>query len=501
MGEYSIDVRSQFASSDLTISGEPCLMGIPNNPWIGLLAMATSASAARVAAAQSQPAVRADTADTAASTTFRWPRVLGAQVNVIGQRLGTFTSPYTGANSLLATGDQAVSHVYGLYLGAEPLRWGARNATRTRVQVYVDVEMARGSGISSATGLAGVTNGDVLRAGSADLGHGPYLARAFVRVVQPLGAEQARDTLDRAVDQLPTVTSVRRLELTAGKLAASDLFDVNRYANTTRTQFMNWGLFQNSAWDFAADTRGYTNGVSVAWITPHWAARVGSFQMPTRANGNVFDDDIRHARGDNAELTLTPGGGTDDTPWPTVRLLGFVNQARMGRYATALAAGQAAGTVPDIVADDAPGRRKAGWGLNVEQPLADRGETGGFLRVGWNDGASESFAFTEVDRHVSAGLQVSGAHWARTDDRVAIAVVQHGIVAVHRAYLAAGGIGFLLGDGQLTYAPERIVEAYYRLQLGRMLQVSPDVQWIQNPGYNSARGPATVLSLRVNARY
>jgi len=476
-------------------------MRLLQHALIGLLAAVTSAGPSRVAAAQSQPAIRPDTADSTASTRSRWPRVLGAQVNVIGQRLGAFTSPYQSVNSLVATGDQEVSHVYGLYVGAEPLRWGTTNATRARVQVYVDVEMARGKGISSATGLAGVTNGDVLRAGSTDLGHGPYLARAFLRFVQPLGTGQATDTLDRAVDQLPTVTSARRLEVTAGKLAASDLLDVNRYANTTRTQFMNWGLFQNSAWDFAADTRGYTNGVSVAWITPRWTARVGSFQMPTRANGNVFDDDIRQARGDNAELTLSPGRGADDTPWPTVRVLGFVNHARMGRYATALAVGQATGAVPNIVADDAPGRSKAGWGLNVEQPLAEHGETGGFVRVGWNDGANESFAFTEVDRHVSAGLQVSGAHWARTDDRVAIAVVQHGIVAVHRAYLAAGGIGFLLGDGQLTYAPERIVEAYYRLQLGRMLQVSPDVQWIQNPGYNSARGPATVLSLRVNARY
>lgn len=223
--------------------------------------------------------------------------------------------------------------------------------------------------------------------------------------------------------------------------------------------------------------------------------------MPTRANGNVFDRDLRRARGDIVELTLSPGGGVIDSHWPTVRLLGFVNHARMGRYTSALTIAQATGTVPNIVADDAPGRTKAGFGINVEQPLADGGETGGFVRGGWNDGANESFAFTEVDRHLSAGFQVSGAHWARADDRIAIAIVQHGIVAVHRAYLAAGGIGFLLGDGPLTYAPERILEAYYRLQLCRMLQVNPDLQWIQNPGYNRARGPATVLGLRVNARY
>ena len=465
------------------------------------LLIITCANATPLATAHSQSPARATSVDTTASPVSPWPRVLSTQVNVIGQRLGSFASPYQGANSLLATGDREVSHVYGLYLGAEPLGWGGSGARRARVQLYVDVEMALGHGISSATGLAGVTNGDVLRAGSTDLGHGPYVARAFVRLVQPLGAGRDAETLGRTMDQLPTVTSARRIELTVGKLAASDVFDVNRYANTTRTQFMTWGLFQNSAWDFAADTRGYTNGITAAWITPRWAARLGSFQMPTKANGNVFDGDIRHARGDNAELTLFPGGASDQTRWPTVRVLGFVNHARMGRYASALAVGQAAGLVPDIVADDAPQRSKVGWGVNVEQPLTDGGETGGFVRVGWNDGANESFAFTEVDRHLSMGLQLSGAHWARGEDRLAIAVVQHGIVAAHRSYLAAGGMGFLLGDGQLSYAPERIVEAYYRCQLSHLFQISPDVQWIQNPGYNQVRGPATVVSLRVNARY
>jgi carbohydrate-selective porin OprB len=229
--------------------------------------------------------------------------------------------------------------------------------------------------------------------------------------------------------------------------------------------------------------------------------RVGSFQMPRQANGNQFDADLRRARGDNAELTLAPGAGAADTHWPTIRLLGFVNHARMGNYAAALAHAAAVDSVPDIVADDQPGRRKLGWGVNLEQPLTDAGETGGFLRVGGNDGANESFAFTEVDRHLSAGLQVSGAHWRRPDDRAAVAFVRHGIVPAHRAYLAAGGVGFLLGDGRLTYGPEEIGEMYYRLQAGPYLQVSPDVQAVAHPGYNRDRGPAVVLSLRVNLRY
>jgi high affinity Mn2+ porin len=276
----------------------------------------------------------------------------------------------------------------------------------------------------------------------------------------------------------------------------TDLFDVNRYANTTRQQFMNWDLFNNSAWDFAADTRGYSNGIAAAWIHPLWAVRVGSLQMPVVANGNNFDSHLRNGRGDQAELTVSSRAtGT------VARFLVFMNHGRMGNYAEALAAARATNTVPDIAADDKPGRTKYGWGLNLEQPIADGGETGAFARLGWSDGKNESFVFTEVDRHVSAGVQVSGTHWGRVNDRVGIAGVRTGIVQVHRDYLAAGGLGFLLGDGRLNYGAEQIIEAYYRAQLGDYFQVGPDVQYVRNPGYNRDRGPAPVLSLRVNFRY
>lgn len=219
--------------------------------------------------------------------------------------------------------------------------------------------------------------------------------------------------------------------------------------------------------------------------------------MPREANGNKFDSDLRRARGDNVELTYSPSGARA----PIVRLLGFVNHARMGSYTDALTRALRVDSVPDIVADDRPGRGKRGWGVNIEQPLADNGETGVFMRVGWNDGVNESFAFTEVDRHFSVGAQVSGVTWQRTNDRLGMAIVQHGIVSVHQRYLAAGGLGFLLGDGRLAYGNEEIFEAYYRVQLGSAAQISPDLQIVRNPGYNRDRGPATVASVRVNLRY
>ncbi|HZH40112.1 MAG TPA: carbohydrate porin [Gemmatimonadales bacterium] len=412
------------------------------------------------------------------------PQLLGAQITAIGQELFRFQAPYTGAKSLVPTGDVQATDTYGIYFG---------DRLAPGLEAYGDFEMARGAGVSNATGLAGITNGDVIRQGSANLGNGPYLARVFLRYSVAIGA--GREPNDRAQDQLPGDVPANRIEIDAGKYAVSDLFDANRYANSTRTQFMNWGLFQNSAWDFAADTRGYTWGVTVALVRSTWAVRLGSFAMPLMANGNVFDV-FPKARGDNLEVTLQPG-----TSGTVVRLLAYENHARMGVYADAVAHGVTVDSAPNIVADDRPGRTKKGLGLNVEQPLADSGNTGAFLRLGWNDGKNEDFAFTEVDRHVSAGVQLSGARWGRRADVLSVAFLLHGLSPAHRAYLAAGGQGFLLGDGKLSYGGENVLEAYYRAQFGRFIEVGPDFQWIHNPGYNRDRGPAAVASLRVNARY
>ena len=294
-------------------------------------------------------------------------------------------------------------------------------------------------------------------------------------------------------DALPGTVSARRVEVTAGKFAATDVFDLNRYANSTRTQFLDWVLFNDGAWDYAADTRGYSNGVTAAWINPDWTLRAGTFQMPTFANGNQFDNDLANARGDNVELTVAAPRDA------TIRVLAYINHARMGRYAVATSTALADGTVPDIVADDAPGRTKYGFAVNGDLPLTHDGDTGLFGRLGWNDGNNESFVFTEVDRHASAGAQLGGATWRRPDDVFGVAVAVDGLSGPHRAYLAAGGHGFLLGDGALSYGLETLREAYYRAQLGPYIAVSPDAMLIVNPGYNRVRGPAMVFTLRVPA--
>jgi hypothetical protein len=412
-------------------------------------------------------------------------RLLGAQANYIGQDLRPFPAAYSGPMSLDHRGDRQLSQSYGAYGGA---------CLTSELAVYLDVEMIRGSGISHASGLAAVTNGDVLRQGSVDLGNGPYVARIFVRWTIPL-ASATRDTMPASMDVMPAVVSASRVEISAGKLAATDIFDLNRYANSTRSQFLDWVLFNNGAWDYAADTRGYSNGIAVVWINSGWTLRAGSFQMPTFANGNHFDTDLANARGDNIEFSLS---GPHDA---VIRILGYVNHGRMGRYDVATAIAAAQGTKPNIVDDDAPGRTKYGAGANVELPISDGGNTGVFARVGWNDGRNESFVFTESDRHLSTGAQIAGSHWRRADDVVGIAAAADGLSPDHRAYLAAGGNGFLLGDGALRYGSEVLTELYYAAHFGRFVTLSPDFMRIVNPGYNRDRGPAVVLSGRLNLHY
>ncbi len=454
--------------------------------WVGFLSgtgVCVAADGPVQAAQQADPPVPAAGDKPGSQELPDWvPRLLGAQFTYIGQRLLAFPAAYSGPNSLKSTGDQQATDTYGLYFGSRLTR---------RLQAYFDAEMARGHAISKATGLAGLTNGDVIRQGTVNLGMGPYIARAYLRYLVPLGGDTA--PVERGMDHFAGLEPTTRLEWKAGKFALTDDFDQNRYANTTRSQFMNWSLFNDTAWDYAADTRGYTFGVLAAWVHPTWTLRAASAQMPTMANGNVFDPKVGEARGDNLELQLGPWREAT-----IVRLLAYENHGRMGIYRDAIDQALAAGGVPDIVADDREGRRKYGFGVNVEQPLADKGETGVFLRLGWNDGHTEDFVFTEADRMASGGVQVAGNTWGRAEDRVGLGLTLHGLSPDHRDYLAAGGLGFLLGDGALHYGLEEILELYYRFQLGKYWQVSPDAQYIRDPGYNQDRGPATVLSLRAN---
>jgi high affinity Mn2+ porin len=411
------------------------------------------------------------------------PFMVGGQVTVVWQHKPAFRSPYQGPHSLRPDIEDAVSHSYTLYTGVRLLPW---------LEVYVDPEMIRGEGISGGVGLAGYTNGEVIR--NPQAGMDPYLARAFVRTTIPLGDEQedaAPDTLHVGGRQ-PS----HRIVLTGGIMAAGDVFDTNRYANSTRTQFLNWSFINNTAWDFAADTRGYTRGAAVEWIAERWAVRVGSFQMPTVANGIDLDGDLLHSHGDQIEVEAHPG--LVAARQTVVRLMAYGNHARMGDYRDSLALAARHGGTPDVTRTREVGRVKYGFALNVEQPLTEDADTGLFCRFGWNDGATETFAYTEADWTLSTGAQIAGTWWRRREDRVGVGIAANGLSDAHADYLAAGGLGFELGDGRLSYRPETIIESYYAFRPTRWLALTVDYQFLADPGHNAARGPVSVVSLRLH---
>jgi len=411
------------------------------------------------------------------------------EATFIPQHLFAFHSPYAGPLSLPANSETRLSQSYTLYLGARLKR---------NVEVYVNPELAIGNGIGQISGLAGYANGDII--GQPFLSHHPYPARYFVRWRIPLKQhgiqEVERETVGRAPNLIAGKVPARRVVVTAGKFAVNDIFDVNSYANNPRTQFLNNAFFNNLAYDYAQDARGYTTGLSAAWVNPNWALRAGTFAMPTSAGGIATAYSWRN-HGDQLEGEVHPQVLGRPKPPLILRLLTYRNVADMGRYQDALAA-QPPGMVPDITAVRQSGTARSGWGLNFEQALADGGATGIFGRLGWSNGNIENYSYTECDRFFSVGAQVSGAHWHRQDDRIGLAFASSGLAAAHRDYLAAGGLGFTLGDTHLKYGAETVLETYYAYQFSKPLSLALDYQYVRAPGYNRDRGPVSVLSLRLH---
>ena len=428
--------------------------------------------------------------DSAPKPTENTEYTFKAQATFIEQHLFPFHSPYSGPNSLISKNESELSQTYTFFLGKRIDR---------RLELYLDPEEARGTGVSNTVGLAGYPNGEVVRVGAAS-DESPYLARYFFRYTAPLGHRTPTEHVPEDENQIAGDRPPRRLMFSVGKMGTNDIFDTNAYANSPRTQFMNWALVNSASYDYAADTRGYSIGAALEYIQPDYAVRIGSFQMPTTANGPDLDADIQTARGDQIELETHPQL-LKKQPNAVWRFLAYRNLADMGNYRQAIALGQSTDSAPSIAETRQPGTVKYGFGTSFDQSLADSGKTGLFFRAGWNDGATESFAYTEADLSLSAGLQLSGVHWRAKNDLFAVALAQEGLSAPHRDYLAAGGLGFILGDGRLNYGQERILESYYNHPIGKYTTLGADVQLIENPGYNQDRGPVAVASLRMHFEF
>lgn len=426
------------------------------------------------------------------------PWYIAGQANIIFQSHPPFHSPYQGVNSFHGAGEYKTSLLGTLYLAYQPLRWLNRAATtrnlRYNTDFILDLESSGGRGLSQALGLAGFTNLDVVR--NPNLGSTPYVAR--VQLHQTIGLTNEMTDTPRGPLSLATQAPVRRLEIRVGKMSLPDLFDINEVLSDSHLQFTNWTIDNNGAWDYAADTRGYTYAATLEYQDRAWAARYGLALMPTVANGIDLDWAISRARADNFEFelrrSLIPGREG------TQRVLSFVNHAHMGTYREAVNAFlSGADPTPEITRHEHFGAVKYGFAYNTEEDLTAHLRAG--ARFGWNEGQHESFAYTEVDQTALVGADYNGEQWGRPNDKVGVAFVSNAIKRDHQDYLKYGGLGFLLGDGRLNYGRENIVESYYNLHTWRGLYFALGLSHIDHPGYNRDRGPVWVPSVRLHADF
>jgi len=410
---------------------------------------------------------------------------ISGQVNFISQYHPEFHSPYSGPNSLSAQAQDATSRVLTLFTGLR---------LTSSTELLCDVQETGGNGLGSALGVAGFTNLDVVR--NPSLSKAPYIARLMWHQIIPLGHQKVLSGANpfSLFRELPE----RRLELRFGKLSMADFFDLNTYGTDSNFQFMNWTVDNNGAYDYAADTRGYTFAAMLEYHQPHLAVRFAEALMPKVANGINLDADLTRARAENIEFELH--GTVVRHQEGILRLLTFVNHANMGSYREAIDNFLNHLTPkPDVTAHPLQTTIKYGFGVNFEQPL--NSWMGVFGRWGWNEGRHESYAYTEVDETAEIGAGASGKPWHRKFDRAGIVFVSNGISRDHQEYLALGGIGFLLGDGRLNYGRENIFETYYTLHAWRGIYPSFGLQHINNPGYNRDRGPVLVPSLRLHLEF
>jgi len=402
------------------------------------------------------------------------------QATSIGQYHGTFRAPYSGPFSLQNYSERDVSLTTTLF-------FSVRLAPST--VLTFDPEIAGGRGFSGVDGLANSSNGELPRVASAT--PKPYLARLYLS--HDFGFGRATESVESEENQLAGRRPMIRYTITAGRFTLTDFFDNNRYTHDPRTQFMGWAVMYNGSWDYPADTRGYTWGWVHEFHARNWSLRYASAAMPRVANGLRFDRRLFRDRGDVVEgeyryaARKHPG---------TVRLLGYANHADAGTYRQAIRQAVLTGDPPDVTGTRRIGTLKYGVGFNLEQELTKN--VGVFARLGWNDGKTESFAFTAIDRLATGGASIAGRRWNRPFDTAASELTISGLSGVHALYLARGGNDFLIGDGALQYGPEYIWETYYSARLFPGFFATFDLQHVANPAFNQDRGPVWISSIRLH---
>ena len=401
-----------------------------------------------------------------------------AQATYTEQETDAFDAPYSGPNSL-SPGIGRETADATLYLGTR-LWHGA--------ELWVDPEADQGFGLDNTLGLAGFASGEAYKVGR----RAPYfrLQRAFIRQTIDLAGKVA--AVAAGPNQLATQQSADRLVLTVGKLSVVDIFDVNRYAHDPRADFLNWSVIDAGSFDYAADAWGYSVGGAAEWYTGCWAWRAGAFDLSDVPNSARLEPGFDEYQVDietehRHELLGQPG---------KVDLTFFESRGRMALLRDAVAYGETTGLqpAPDPVRRY---RKRDGVSLNLEQQLS--AHVGIFARLGEAGGNVETYEFTDIDRTMSAGVSVNGSPWHRPGDTWGAAGVVNALSGDRRRYLAAGGLGILVGDGKLPHAGhEHILETYYDVAAASFLNVTLDYQRVENPAYNRDRGPASIFAMRVH---
>ena len=405
------------------------------------------------------------------------------QSTYVWQKDAAFHSAYSSVNSLSSDAHKSYSFTATAAFGVR--LWQGS-------ELYLNPEVSQGVAFSNLTGLGGFTNGELARTSGANPTF--YRARFFLRQIWGLGGESEEIKSD--ANQLAGNVDKSRVVVTLGNISVLDIFDNNIYSHDPRTQFLNWSIMTHGAYDYAADARGYSWGAALEYDSDHWAIRAGRFIQPEEPNLLKLDPHIFEHYGDQIEIEHVHE--IDGKPGK-LKLLAFRNHTKMSRYQDALNLGASTATTPDLNQVRFSNQDKVGLGLNLEQQIYP--DIGLFGRAMWADGKTETYAFTEIDHSLSGGLLIKGNSWKRADDTVGLAFAVNGLSNAHRRYLAVGGIGFFLGDGQLNYKSEDILEAFYNIKVARYAWVTLDLQHIQNPAYNADRGPVNFAGIRLHTEF
>ena len=421
---------------------------------------------------------------------FGLPVNIHGQTTYINQRYNNFTSSYSGQNSMSDLKSMS-------YTWSGTLFMGARLAPDT--DIYFNPEVVSGVPFSGLVGLGGFTNGEATKAGGAQAKF--YSARAFLR--QTFNQEGDKVLLENDANQITQTVSSNRVVVTAGQFSTLDIFDDSRYAKDPRIQFMNWGNMTYLAYDYAADARGYSTGLAGEWYLDNWVLRASRMLAPKNPNGRDLSWQIFNTYGDQVEVERQHNIG--DLPGK-VSVLAYRNRMILARFQDA---------TNYVIANNAQGTQainnvrnnyqyKTGIGINGEQALTK--DLGIYGRAFTSDGHTETMSFTEADNSVSIGMGLNGTSWKRPNDTIGVSMMQNGLSSYRRGYLQAGGVSYFIGDyaspsQTISYRPERIGEIYYNAMVVKNVLAGVNFQRINNPAYNSARGPVNIMSFRIHAEF